>query len=129
MGTQEDIQDQINSRLKIDANLLEGGFSQDIIGSVSYELANIKDTELDAIADRCFIATAQNDDLDKGGGNYGVPRREEAAAIVYLEITGDQYAVINQTVKAVFNNLVYTVQEYKKLILPALQLLRQNVKL
>lgn len=115
MGTQEDIQDQINSRLKIDANLLEGGFSQDIIGSVSYELANIKDTELDAIADRCFIATAQNDDLDKGGGNYGVPRREEAAAIVYLEITGDQYAVINQTVKAVFNNLVYTVQEYKKI--------------
>lgn len=115
MGTQEDIQDRINSRLKMDANLLEGGFSQDIIGSVSYELANIKDTELDAIADRCFVATAQDDDLDKVGGDYGLPRREDAAAIVYLEITGDQYAVINQTVKAVYNNLVYTVQEYKKI--------------
>lgn len=115
MGTQEDIQERINSRLKIDANLLEGGFSQDIIGSVSYELANIKDTELDTIADRCFVATAENEDLDKVGGDYGLPRREDAAAIVYLEITGDQYAVINQTVKATYNNLVYTVQEYKKI--------------
>jgi len=115
MGTQEDIQDRINGRLKIDANLLEGGFSQDIIGSVAYELANIQDTELDMIADRCFVATAENEDLDKVGGDYGLPRRESEAAIVYLEITGDQYAVINQTVKATYNNLVYTVQEYKKI--------------
>jgi len=115
MGTQENIQERINSRLKIDANLLEGGFSQDIIGSVSYELANIQDTELDTIVDRCFVATAQNEDLDKVGGDYGLPRREDAAAIVYLEITGDQYAVINQTVKATYNNLIYTVQEYKKI--------------
>lgn len=115
MGTQEDIQARINSRLKIDANLLEGGFSQDIIGSVSYELANIQDTELDKIIDRAFVKTAQGEDLDKVGSDYGVPRREDAQAIVYLEITGDQFAVINQNVKAIYNNLVYTVQEYKKI--------------
>lgn len=115
MATQDDIQQKINDRLTLTANLLEGGFAQDIIGSVSYELANIKDTELDAIADRCFVATAKNDDLDKVGADYGLPRREDASAIVYLEITGEQYAVINQNVKAVFNNLVYTVQEYKKI--------------
>lgn len=115
MGTQEDIQERINSRLKIDANLLEGGFSQDIIGSVAYELANIQDTELDEIADRCFVATAQNEDLDKVGGDYGLPRRESEASTVYLEITGDQFSVINQNVKAVYNNLVYTAKEYKKI--------------
>lgn len=115
MSTQDDIQQKINDRLTLTANLLEGGFSQDIIGSVSFELANIKDTELDAIADRCFVATAKNDDLDKVGADYGLPRREDASAVVYLEITGEQFAVINQNVKAVFNNLVYTVQEYKKI--------------
>lgn len=115
MTTKEDIQDRINGRLTIDANKLEGGFSQDIIDSVSYELANIKDTELDTIADRCFVTTAKGDDLDRCGADYGMPRREEASAIVYLQITGQQYAVINQNVKAVFNNIVYTVQEYKKI--------------
>ncbi|MCM1338961.1 MAG: baseplate J/gp47 family protein [Muribaculaceae bacterium] len=115
MSTQEDIQERISDRLKIDANLLEGGFAQDIIGSVAYELANIKDTEIDTIADRCFVATAQNEDLDNVGNDYGLPRRESEAAIVYLEITGEQYAEINQNVKAIYNNLVYTVQEYKKI--------------
>lgn len=115
MGTQEEIQERINSRLKIPANLLEGGFSQDIIGSVAYELANIQDTELDEIADRCFVATAQNEDLDKVGSDYGLPRRGDAAAIVYFEITGEQFATVNQTIKAIYNNLVYTVQEYAKI--------------
>lgn len=116
MGTQENIQERINSRLKMDANLLEGGFSQDIIGSVAYELANIEDTELTQIADRCFVTTAPTmEDLEKCGADYGIPARKAAAAIVSLEITGEQFAVINQNVKVVFNNLVYTVQEYKKI--------------
>lgn len=115
MGTQEDIQQRINQRLTMDANKLEGGFSQDIIGSVSFEIANIKETEVDTIIDRAFVTTAHGSDLDKVGEDYGLPRRRDAAAIVYLEITGDQFAVINQNVKAVFNNLVYTVQEYKKI--------------
>ena len=113
MGKQEEIQQRINERLTIDANTLEGGFSQQIIGSVAYELANIEETELNVIADKAFVATAHNEDLDRVGSDYGILRREESAAFVYLEITGDQFAVINQNVKAVYNNLVYTVQEYK----------------
>lgn len=115
MTVEQDIKDRINSRLTMTANLLEGGFSQDIIGSVAYELANIKETELDTIADRCFVSTAIGDDLDKVGADYGLPRRESVAAIVYLQIEGDQYAVINNQVKVIYNNLVYTVQEYKKI--------------
>ena len=113
MGTQEDIIQRINQRLTIDANLLEGGFSQDIIGSVAYELANIYDTELGNITDRVFVETATGNDLDKVGADYGITRRQSSASIVYLEIEGIEGAVVNQNVKATYNNLVFTVQEYK----------------
>ena len=115
MTVQEEIIKRISERLQIDANLLEGGFAQDIIGSISYELANITETELNRIADKAFVTTAQGEDLDRVGADYGIERRQDAAAIVYLEITGDEFAVINQNVKAIYNNLVYTVQEYKKI--------------
>lgn len=115
MGTQEQIQQRINERLTIDANLLEGGFSQDIIGSVAYELANIYDTEINTILDKAFVTTATGEYLDFVGKDYGIDRRLDTPAIVYLEITGTQGAVINQNIKAVFNNLVYTVQEYKRI--------------
>ena len=115
MGKQEEIQERINSRLTMDANLLEGGFSQQIIGSIAYEFANVEETELNTIADKAFVVTATGEDLDRVGSDYGLPRREAENAIVYLEITGDQYAIINQNVKAVYNNLVFTVQEYKKI--------------
>lgn len=113
MGTQEDIIQQINQRLTIDANLLEGGFSQKIIGSVAYELANIYDTEMSNITDKVFVDTATGSDLDKVGADYGVTRRQSSASIVYLEIEGIEGAVVNQKVKATYNNLVFTVQEYK----------------
>lgn len=113
MGTQEDIIQRINQRLTIDANLLEGGFSQDIIGSVAYELANIYDTEMNNITDKVFVDTATGSDLDKVGADYGVTRRQSSASIVYLEIEGIEGAVVNQKVKATYNNLVFTVQEYK----------------
>ncbi len=115
MGTQEEIIQRINERLTIDANLLEGGFSQDIIGSVAYELANIKDVDLDAIADRVFVKTATGEDLDKVGADYGIARRQSSASYVYLNIEGTNGAIINQTVKAVYNNLVFTCQEYKRI--------------
>lgn len=115
MGTQEDIQQRISDRLTIEANKLEGGFAQDIIGSVSFELANIIDTELDNIINRAFVSTATDEDLDQLGNDYGLPRREDAQAIVYLEITGDEFATINSNVKTIYNNLVYTVQEFKKI--------------
>ena len=113
MGTQEEIQARMNGRLTIEANRTEGGFSQDIMGSVAYELANIYDTELDTRADRCFVLTAKGADLDRVGADYGIYRRQSSAAVVYLQITGTQNAVINNLVKATYNNLVYTVQEYK----------------
>jgi uncharacterized phage protein gp47/JayE len=115
MGTQEEIIQRINERLTMPANLLEGGFSQDIIGSVAYELANIKDVDLDAIADRVFVKTAKGEDLDKVGADYGIARRQSAAAYVYLEIEGTNGAIVNQNVKAVYNNLVFTCQEYKRI--------------
>ena len=113
MTTQDDIIERINGRLTIDANLLEGGFSQDIIESVAYELANLKDVEIDGIIDRVFVTTAKGEDLDKVGADYGIYRRQDAAAVVYLEIEGSENAVVNSTVKATYNNLVFTVQEYK----------------
>ena len=115
MTVQEEIIKRISERLKIEANLLEGGFAQDIIGSISYELANITETELNRIADRAFVTTAEGEDLDRVGADYGIERRQDAAAIVYLDIEGDEFAVINQNVKAVYNNLIFTVQEYKKI--------------
>ena len=113
MSTQDDIIQRINERLTIDANKLEGGFSQDIIGSVAYELANVYDTEINNIIDKVFVDTATGEDLDKCGSDYGIERRQASQAIVYLTITGTQGAVINQDVKATYNNLVFTVQEYK----------------
>lgn len=115
MTVQEEIIKRISERLKIEANLLEGGFAKDIIGSISYELANITETELNRIADRAFVTTAEGEDLDRVGADYGIERRQDAAAIVYLDIEGNEFAVINQNVKAVYNNLVFTVQEYKKI--------------
>lgn len=97
------------------ANRTEGGFSQDIIGSVAYELANIYDTELNGIADKCFVATATGNDLDRVASDYGMARRQSQNAIVYLQITGTVGAIVNQNVKATYNNLVYTVTELKQI--------------
>lgn len=115
MGTQEDIQQRINNRLTINANLVEGGFSQDIIGSVSYELANIYDTEINNILDKCFVETATGDYLDLVAADYGMTRRESTQATVYLTITGTPGAVVNSSIKAVYNNLIFTVQEQKQI--------------
>lgn len=115
MTTQEDIISRINGRLTMSANKTEGGFSQDIIRSTAYELANIYDTELDTIADRCFVATAMGTDLDRVASDYGMYRRQSKNALVNLEITGTVGAVVNETVKAVYNNLVFSVLELKQI--------------
>ena len=65
------------------------------------------------MANKVFVETATGEDLDKVGADYGVERRQSAPAIVYLEIEGTEGAIVNQNVKATYNNLVYTVQEYK----------------
>lgn len=115
MNTQEEIQERITNRLTIEANKVEGGFAQDIIQDVAYEFANVHKTELTGLIERAFVKTAQNEDLDNLGADYGIPRREAKEATVYLKIIGDEFAIINQDVKAVYNNLVFTVQEFKKI--------------
>jgi uncharacterized phage protein gp47/JayE len=113
MGTQEDIIQRINGRLTIPANLLEGGFSQDIIGSVAYEIANIEDTEINGLIEKSFVTTAPTmEDLTRVAADYGFEPRTKTNAIVYLEITGNNGATVNNTVKAVYENLIFTVQEY-----------------
>ena len=115
MTTQEDIIARINGRLTMSANKTEGGFSQDIIRSTAYELANIYDTELDTIADRCFVITATGSDLDRVASDYGMYRRQSQSAIVNLEITGVEGAIVNQNVKASYNNIVFSVIELKQI--------------
>lgn len=114
MGTQEDIQQRINNRLTISANKTEGGFSQDIIGSVAYELANIYDTELNNMLDKVFVASAPTmEDLDRVAADYGLGHKPSTKAVVNLQITGVEGATVNQNVKATYNNLIYTVTELK----------------
>mgnify|MGYP002519583185 CR=1 FL=1 len=62
-------------------------------------------TDIVNLIDRAFVLTAKGDDLDKLGADYGIPRREAQAAIVNLEITGDEFSIINQDIKAVYNNI------------------------
>lgn len=112
MSTKDIIQQRCNGRLTIPANTIEGGFSQDIIGTVAYEIGNIYDVELNRIADRTFVKTAKGDDLDRVGADYGIDRRLDTAAFVNLEIQGFEGAIVNQNVKATYNNLVFTVQQY-----------------
>lgn len=115
MTTQENIQERITNRLTIEANKTEGGFAQDIIGSVSFELANVYQTEIVNLLDKAFVKTAQGEYLDLLGADYGIPRREAQASIVELEITGDEFSIVNQDVKVVYNNIIFTIQEFKKI--------------
>lgn len=108
MTTKDDIQSRINARITNEASLVEGSFSQDIIGAVSYELANIKETQIDTLLDRAFVLTASGDDLDKCGADYGVYRKLDTPAKVEVNITGSVGAVVNSSVKAIYNNLIFT---------------------
>lgn len=111
MATQDDIMERINQRLTIEANKLEGGFSQQIIGSVSYEIANIIDVDIPNIIDANFVKTAKGEDLDKVASDYGLYRIEATPANVMLEITGAQGSFVNNSVQAVYDNLVFTVAQ------------------
>ena len=46
MTTKDEIQTSSNSRLQTHLTKIEGGTIQDIIGSISYELANIIETKI-----------------------------------------------------------------------------------
>lgn len=115
MGLQEDIQERINSRLTINANLLEGGFSQDIIGSVAYELANVQEVQIPDVISNGFVATADREHLILKGQEYGLPIRKATASTVILRIEGEVGAIVSSDVKAVYNNLTFTVSDFNKI--------------
>lgn len=87
MTTKEDVRQRINSRLNTSATTIEGGLTQDIIGSVSYELANIIDTRIDVILDNAFVLTADEEHLKIKGQELGIYKKEATNAIVIAKIT------------------------------------------
>ncbi len=113
--SEEEIAEQICSRLTSPANKLEGGFARDIINSVAYELANIENTQIELMLNRAFVTTATGRYLDMVGSDYGIERRESSPSIVELTITGNKGAIVNSSVKAIYNNLIFTIQEYKRI--------------
>lgn len=88
MTTKEEIQKSINSRLTTLPTKTEGGTIQDIIGSVSYELANITDTRIDVILDNAFVTTADEEHLIIKGEELGITKKEAISAYVVAKITG-----------------------------------------
>ncbi len=101
MTTKETIQTSINSRLKSTPTLIEGGTIQDIVGSVSYELANIIDTKIDVILDNAFVTTADEAHLLIKGEELGIYKKEATLAYVDATITnGEANVVINKGTRA-----------------------------
>lgn len=111
MALQDDIIERINQRLIIEANKLEGGFSQDIIGSVAYEFANIEEVVIPNIIKNSFASTAQDEALDNVFSDYGVERKQATNALVDLRITGVQGTFINESVQALYDNISFTILE------------------
>lgn len=111
MALQDDIIERINQRLTIEANKLEGGFSQDIIGSVAYEFTNIEEVVIPNIIKNSFASTAQGEALDNVFSDYGVERKQATNALVDLRITGVQGTFINESVQALYDNISFTILE------------------
>ena len=92
MTTKEEIQTSINSRLTTKATKIEGGTIQDIIGSISYELANIIDTKIETILDNAFIVSADEIYLELKGRELNIIRKPASYAL--LDSTfGIQYMI------------------------------------
>lgn len=111
--TKEEIQTSINSRLTTSPTKMEGGTTQDIIGSVSYELANIVDTQIDVILDNAFVTTADEEHLILKGEELGISRKEATCATVNAIITNaDANAEITTEVRAQTDDgLIFRVNE------------------
>lgn len=86
MTTKDEIQTSINSRLQTPLTKIEGGTIQDIIGSISYELANIIDTKIETVLDNAFVTTADEEHLEIKGEELGITRRLATYAIVEAQI-------------------------------------------
>ena len=90
MTTKDDVQTSINSRLVSKPTLIEGGTIQDIVGSVSYELADIIDTKINVILDNAFVTTCDEEHLLIKGSEFGIDKKEATNSIVTAHVTGAQ---------------------------------------
>lgn len=105
MTTKDEIQTSINSRLISKPTLIEGGTIQDVVGSVSYELANIIDTRIKTILDNAFVATCDEEHLIIKGSELGIYKKEATYATVTVEITGASANVeVNEEILAKTNS-------------------------
>ena len=113
MTTKENIQTNINSRITTAATKVEGGTMQDIIGSVSYELANIIDTKINTLLDNAFVTTADEEHLIIKGEELGIIKKEATYAHVTATITGAQANVtIGEDILATGDSdLIFQVEE------------------
>lgn len=101
MTTKDDVQQSINSRLRTEPTLIEGGTVQDIVGSVSYELANIIDTKINKILDNAFVTTADEEHLLIKGSELGIYKKEATNAYVMATITNaSPNILITEDIKA-----------------------------
>ncbi len=111
MGTKEDIQANINSRLISTPTKIEGGTIQDLIGSVSYELANILDTKLDVILDNAFVKTADEEHLILKGEELGLYKKNGTNSKVIAKITkaNPNFLITNEIKAKTDDNLIFKV--------------------
>ena len=113
MTTKDDVQSSINSRLQTEPTLTEGGTVQDIVGSVSYELANIIDTKIDVILDNAFVTTADEKHLLIKGSELGIYKKGATSSYVFAKITGAvPNTVISTDIQAkTSSNIIFQVIE------------------
>lgn len=116
MTTKDEIQTSINSRLTTSATKIEGGTVQDIIGSVSYELANIVDTRIDTILDNAFVTTADEEHLLIKGSELGIYQKGATSAFVKAKITNAApKTTIGENIRAVTSDgIVFAVADSVK---------------
>lgn len=115
MSTKDNYVADMNEQLKLDENKTEGTFGQDIIGAVGYELAVVKDTQIDTLLDRAFATTAKGKDLDLCGADVGLERKQATYSTIMVRIGGYAGQVVGTEVKITYSNLIYTSTEIKNI--------------
>lgn len=113
MSTKDDYVADMNARLTLDENKMEGTFGQDIINAVGYEMAVQKDTQIDPMIDRAFVSTATGEDLDLAGADNGLPRKAATYSQVLVRVSGLEDQVVSSSVKISYSNVVFTAIEAK----------------
>ena len=113
MSTKDDYVADMNARLTLDENKMEGTFGQDIINAVGYEMAVQKDTQIDPMIDRAFVSTATGEDLDLAGADNGLPRKAATYSQVLVRVSGLEDQVVSSSVKISYSDAVFTAIEAK----------------